>query len=417
MPLISVVGRKSAAVRLLTGLIYAILIAGAVTMVYPFLLMVSGSFKTDVDKNDFDVFPAFIHDDLVLYRKHLECKYNNNPTLYNALNRVKAFEFRTVDPPAAVHAGRVADWKEFEARVPTSYYYLGYTAHTGDRMRLWQHRAFRKHLMDLCGGDIQDYNRRFDAQALGWIGVGSVVERLTERRYQLSGSALEQQFYQFKAGRPTWFRMYTSLDGVYVQGYLEAIYGREAVEYNAPHRTDWKSCRDIVLPRTVPEVHPPPAPFQALATGTDAVVAVAGHAAPTVLAAAVAQPVDFLRQAAHALVAADAVEPVIKWAGQRLQRRDWEHFVREELNLQYLRIRPGRSSTSATSSDESTTTTSPPSTAPTRAATPPSTSCLRPPARSIMPTSRPTDPPSAASSSPPTTDRSPTTSSSTGAAS
>ena len=78
MPLISPVGRKSIAVRLLTITLYAILIVGGVTMVYPFLLMVSGSFKSDVDKNDFDIFPAFFYDDTVLYRKFIEGKYNNS---------------------------------------------------------------------------------------------------------------------------------------------------------------------------------------------------------------------------------------------------------------------------------------------------------------------------------------------------
>ena len=72
MALISKVGRRSLAVRTLIAGIYVVLTLGAITMVYPFLLMVSGSFKSNVDRDDFDVFPAFVYDSNVLYRKFLE---------------------------------------------------------------------------------------------------------------------------------------------------------------------------------------------------------------------------------------------------------------------------------------------------------------------------------------------------------
>ena len=292
MPLISVVGRRSVAVRLLVTAIYVILIGGATTAVYPFLVMVSGSFKTNVDKNDFDILPAFFHDDLILYRKHLECKYNNSLILYNMTNRQKEYEFRTTDPPAMRPEGpsaspeelaqatnvRVADLTEFieTVNMPDSFYQLGYMSHVGDNMRLWKAREFRQELIDESHGDIQEYNRRYDDHVESWIGVGAITERITERRYKLSGDPGEKRTYEFKKGQPIWFRIYESLDGKYVQGYLEAIYGREIEEYNELHGTRWSSYRELVMPPTAP------------------------------------------------------AEP--------LQRKDWERFVREELNLQYIRV-------------------------------------------------------------------------------
>ncbi|HUU42566.1 MAG TPA: carbohydrate ABC transporter permease, partial [Planctomycetota bacterium] len=127
-------------------------------------------------------------------------------------------------------------------------------------------------------GDIERYNESFEARVESWEAVGTLGERLTERRYQLSGSALEAEFYRFKAEQPTWFRIYESLDGKYVQGYLEAIHGKDVEVYNAKHGTRWKSMRDIVLPARVP--------------------------------------------------------------ADDLSRREWERFVREELNLQYIHIDP-----------------------------------------------------------------------------
>ncbi|HUT25186.1 MAG TPA: hypothetical protein VM492_12645, partial [Sumerlaeia bacterium] len=78
MPIISKVGRKSPKVRLLIGSIYAILITGALSMVYPFLLMVAGSTKSAVDVSDSAIIPAFLVDDDALYRKHVEALFNES---------------------------------------------------------------------------------------------------------------------------------------------------------------------------------------------------------------------------------------------------------------------------------------------------------------------------------------------------
>ena len=48
MPIISIIGRRSIRVRLLIWTIYGLLAAGATTMIYPFLLMLSGSTKSSV---------------------------------------------------------------------------------------------------------------------------------------------------------------------------------------------------------------------------------------------------------------------------------------------------------------------------------------------------------------------------------
>lgn len=42
MPIISSIGRRSVKVRGVIALIYGLLIAGAVTRVYPFVLMIAG---------------------------------------------------------------------------------------------------------------------------------------------------------------------------------------------------------------------------------------------------------------------------------------------------------------------------------------------------------------------------------------
>src|SRR5688500_13796137 len=64
--------------RLLYAGMYVVAIIGAASMVYPFLLMISGSVKSTIDFDDYEVIPRFLRDDEVLYRKFVHARYNAN---------------------------------------------------------------------------------------------------------------------------------------------------------------------------------------------------------------------------------------------------------------------------------------------------------------------------------------------------
>ena len=59
MPLISQIGRRHAAIRAMREGIFVVLLIGAVTMVYPFLLMLAGSTKSTVDARENSILPKF----------------------------------------------------------------------------------------------------------------------------------------------------------------------------------------------------------------------------------------------------------------------------------------------------------------------------------------------------------------------
>jgi len=71
MPLISVVGRRSAKVRFLLLSLYLLLCAGAVTMVYPFLLMLAMSVSGRTDYHEMRLMPRYVISDAALFRKYL----------------------------------------------------------------------------------------------------------------------------------------------------------------------------------------------------------------------------------------------------------------------------------------------------------------------------------------------------------
>ena len=61
MPIIGNVEKKNIKVKILGLAIHLILILGGITMIYPLLIMISGSLKSDVDFNDFSIAPEYVY--------------------------------------------------------------------------------------------------------------------------------------------------------------------------------------------------------------------------------------------------------------------------------------------------------------------------------------------------------------------
>lgn len=89
MGIIATVGRRSFGVMTLVAAMYVLLIIGGITMVYPFLLMLSTATTTTSDMQEYRVIPAYWHDDNALYAKYLWLRYDTGraadaPVDYNA---------------------------------------------------------------------------------------------------------------------------------------------------------------------------------------------------------------------------------------------------------------------------------------------------------------------------------------------
>src|SRR5690242_2456415 len=77
MPILSTIQKRTFAGRSLLASMYIVLVVGGISMVYPFLLLLSGSIKSDVDARQFDVFPKYLTDDTALFRKFEEKRYGS----------------------------------------------------------------------------------------------------------------------------------------------------------------------------------------------------------------------------------------------------------------------------------------------------------------------------------------------------
>lgn len=75
MSLIGRVGSRRPRARIALLVLYALLTLGAITTIYPFLLMVGTSFKGPTDQNDNRLIPKFWSDDAELLDKYVQDKY------------------------------------------------------------------------------------------------------------------------------------------------------------------------------------------------------------------------------------------------------------------------------------------------------------------------------------------------------
>ena len=219
MPVILQTERKHASSRIIYLVMYSLLILGGTTMVYPFLVMVAESMKSKVEANDGALVPTYFAHDDALFRKLQESKYAEDLQLYLITTGNEVRNFRAVEPPAEFATALVTDWHDFRAEVemPTSWFVTGYGPTLDGRIIQRNERAFRNFAKDKCGGDIAEFQRQFKEPVENWFYLKFQLERLTDRKYQVSRTPLMASFYEFKAGLAESDRVYVSVDGEYAR--------------------------------------------------------------------------------------------------------------------------------------------------------------------------------------------------------
>jgi len=250
--------RKDFKVRIFLAAIYTLLTVGAITMIYPFLLMFSGSFKGKLDAFDFDVVPKFFLDDDTLYRRYLEHKYSEKIQEYQVANNEFVRIFKSIETPEYPKTELIDDWNEFQINnsITPENYHLGnmfYTPGAGNRITTKNTRQFRNYIRDLCNNDPDTFREYFNIPILDWYFLELNPERLLDKNYQIPKNKLSEEFYRFKAQIPFNDRIYLSLDGEYVR-YLKALelYNLDITLFNEINNTAFDSFHDIILEKSVP---------------------------------------------------------------------------------------------------------------------------------------------------------------------
>jgi ABC-type glycerol-3-phosphate transport system permease component len=256
MPIISHIGRKHPKTRVLIASIYIALTLGAATMIYPFLLMISGSFKSFVDRQDWDVIPRYLHDDAMLYRKFIESKYNE--TLAHAcMTHLQPYlSFGKLEPPQIVSERAVADYREFIETTEwrDDYRTLGFVF--GSKMRPLNARLFIQHARAQAGSDIRRFNDRFGSTYEKWEQIHIGHERWPDRYYRPMEPPLGPLYQEVRATRPAYEFYLVSLQGDFLERQIYPKYSKFQIEsVNSPYGTNFASFAELSLPARVPS-HP-----------------------------------------------------------------------------------------------------------------------------------------------------------------
>jgi multiple sugar transport system permease protein len=248
--------KKNLSTLVLYTTLYTVLCLGALTMVYPFLLMVSGSVKSRVDVTDMDIIPRFLYDDDLLFRKVSESKYNEDLQLYLRASRDGSRNFRSIEPPSYKKT-LVDDWEAFLQgnELPLGWVMTGYGPTLEGKIVQKNELAFRNHLKAICNDDIETFRNRFDEPIENWFYLKFRPERLTDRKYQVSSTRMMAEFYDFKKTLPLEDRIVVSCQAEF-QRFVSLISGGgeqpNVVLSSQPQTGHWESyVREALHPQFI----------------------------------------------------------------------------------------------------------------------------------------------------------------------
>ncbi len=254
MSVLTKVEAKSVKGRIIQASVLLALIAGGTTMVYPFLLMLSGSVRSEMDVAEMDVVPAYMRDDAVLARKFLEMKYSHDVSTMNRMRGYQDFSFSLATLPKKIVPARIEDMQRFavEQDIPQHWQILG-GSKLLKRISSANLRRLRTRVSEHFGGDLAALGEELGAPLNTWSQLTLNIPEWTIARYDYTPSVLYSEYFALMRERPLAERSFVSISGTFLQNIVAPLYGTERVaEYNAAHARPIARFEDFALPRRLP---------------------------------------------------------------------------------------------------------------------------------------------------------------------
>lgn len=252
MSIISAIGRKHWTVKGLFAVMYAFLIIGSASMIYPFLLMIAGSTYSAVDGRYFTVAPRFLYDDDWLYRKYIEGLFNEGIQMENMVYDDDVVTFERLRRPASANKAMIASWRAFLETAPVPDYagMAGFMITPSSQTMPMHLRALKRHWQQTISEDIAQVNARLGARFVNWNTIGLASKSYLMRRDKPSDSMFDRNVNAFVNSLPQEHRYYYSVEGFYKRIFLLPQYSGDIAVYNREHGTGYASYTDVHLPRT-----------------------------------------------------------------------------------------------------------------------------------------------------------------------
>ncbi|MBW6513537.1 MAG: beta-galactosidase [Candidatus Syntrophosphaera sp.] len=252
MSIISKVGRRSVKVRLLNESIHLVLLLGAVTMVYPFLLMISASLKSNVDSTRLSLLPRYLHDDEALFQKYLESRYNEESSRLGDNYAGRWLAFSEVILPELPDPALYKDWKEFITSHPQGVYDYYVAEHYGRGVYPLNQRRMRKLLRQENDNDLTQFNRKYNTGAQSWEQIVVEEKEILGRNYVSTDEGYLGRFQSFKKDIEERHRNYINLDGAFAQMELAPAFRGDLIAFNSATGLGLNSWGDVVLSEKCP---------------------------------------------------------------------------------------------------------------------------------------------------------------------
>lgn len=255
MTLIPVVGRKSWAARIMIFALYVILTLGAVTMVYPFLIMLSTSVKSSVDVNSYDVYPKYFKDDGALFSKYAEIRYAGDIDVISSLYNQEFAKLENITPPITTELSKqqnqmVDDWNAFSNSLPLSYKQANYGPIGFSPSKLLS--RYRNHLREKFNNDIIALNNKYTEENYSFEQVFTPFERPTKREWQADKSPKMQDWLIFEKSLPADYLRTIPSDPLFAQFLKINKYDGNLNELNKAYGSRYKSFTDVHLSAAPP---------------------------------------------------------------------------------------------------------------------------------------------------------------------
>lgn len=250
MPIISEIGRRSVKVRLLYVAIYSSLVFGSITMIYPLLLMLSGSVKSEADSWSIKPYPEFWFNERILFQKYAESKYNGSVQGAQKAWCRPVLSWRSIEPPPSVAPELLRDFRDWRHTLPRDQRSVGGLGASG--MLPVNLRSYRAWMARKYNDDLTAYNRVANQFYTSWSNVRFPAEGLGRYRNRGLSDELRQGICAWRITVPVMDTVLSSARGDYVFRYLYSHYSSSIGEYNNRHGTSYNSYDEVPWSDRVP---------------------------------------------------------------------------------------------------------------------------------------------------------------------
>lgn len=254
MSFFSPITRRSGGVRLVLTGIYAVLAAGAVTMILPLLLTFSGSMSGSYDRESLSLFPKFLVSEEALWGRFVDARYGGSvENAKMAWSDSKLDFFHLPASPSKADETIVQLWKEFSAEHGSpspNEAGLAFTRAMRNEAAL-ENRSFRRWLMAQYGGSLPRLNAALGLE----LPLATMIIPPRQNRIILSDGddALRRKFAEYLMVVPTDRRLVWDVGGFYRAVFLPRSFGGDVAAYNAASGAAWRDYSEVPFPPVVPE--------------------------------------------------------------------------------------------------------------------------------------------------------------------